>query len=60
MQRAGQTPSKRMAQFKRYLPLYLMLLPVIIFYLVFVYAPMGGLVIAFKDYNVFDGILKSP
>lgn len=49
-----------MAQFKRYLPLYLMLLPVIIFYLVFVYAPMGGLVIAFKDYNVFDGILKSP
>ena len=37
-----------------------MLLPVIIFYLVFVYAPMGGLVIAFKDYNVFDGILKSP
>ena len=50
-------PGRGIARFKRYLPLYLMLLPVILYYLVFVYAPMGGLVIAFKDYNIYDGIL---
>lgn len=37
-----------------------MLLPVVLYYLIFVYAPMGGLVIAFKDYNIFDGIMDSP
>jgi putative aldouronate transport system permease protein len=39
--------------------LYLMLLPVIIYYIVFKYIPMYGLVIAFKDYNVFKGINAS-
>ena len=37
----------------------LMLLPALLFVLVFNYAPLFGLVIAFKDYNVFDGILGS-
>lgn len=36
--------------------LYLMLVPFIIWYLMFVYRPMGGLVIAFQDYNLFEGI----
>jgi putative aldouronate transport system permease protein len=39
--------------------LYLMLIPVIIYYIVFKYLPMYGLVIAFKDYNVFKGINAS-
>lgn len=39
--------------------LYLMLIPVIIYYIVFKYMPMYGLVIAFKDYNVFKGINAS-
>jgi putative aldouronate transport system permease protein len=39
--------------------LYLMLLPVIAYYIVFKYIPMYGLVIAFKDYNVFKGIQDS-
>ncbi|MFK7693101.1 ABC transporter permease [Paenibacillus sp. HJGM_3] len=39
--------------------LYLMLLPVIAFYLVFKYAPMAGEVIAFKDYRFADGIFGS-
>ena len=62
MQRTASVkrPGKGAARFRRYLPLYLMLLPVIIYYLVFVYAPMGGLVIAFKDYNIYDGIFGSP
>jgi putative aldouronate transport system permease protein len=40
--------------------LYAMLLPVLAFYLIFKYLPMGGLVIAFKNYNFTDGILHSP
>ena len=39
---------------------YLMLLPVIIYFVVFKYIPMYGIVIAFKDYNVFKGITGSP
>lgn len=36
--------------------LYLMLVPVLVYYIVFKYIPMYGLTIAFKDYNVFKGI----
>ena len=36
--------------------LYMMLVPVILYYFVFKYVPMYGLIIAFKDYNVFKGI----
>jgi len=39
--------------------LYLMLAPVITYYIVFKYVPMYGLIIAFKDYNVFKGISGS-
>nr|WP_246302973.1 ABC transporter permease subunit [Paenibacillus plantarum] len=37
-----------------------MLLPVVAYYILFKYWPMGGLVIAFKNYNFADGILHSP
>jgi len=40
--------------------LYVMFLPVIVYYIVFKYAPMFGIVIAFKDYNAFKGIWASP
>lgn len=43
----------------RYLPLYLMIIPVMVYYALFVYKPMAGLVIAFQDYNVFKGISGS-
>ncbi len=39
---------------------YLMLLPVITYYVLFKYVPMYGVTIAFKDYNVFKGITESP
>lgn len=39
--------------------LYMMLLPVIAYYIIFKYIPMYGLVIAFKKYNVFKGIAGS-
>lgn len=43
----------------RYWQLYLMLLPVIAYFFVFKYMPLYGVTIAFKDYNVFKGIMHS-
>jgi len=40
--------------------LVLMSLPAVIFFFVFNYLPIGGLVIAFKQYNYQDGIFGSP
>src|SRR5690606_10889523 len=40
--------------------LYLMLLPGLIYFAVFRYGPMGGAIIAFKDYVPFLGIAESP
>lgn len=39
--------------------LYIMALPVIIYYAIFCYGPMYGLIIAFKDYTPATGILGS-
>ena len=40
--------------------LYIMALPAVLFVILFCYVPMGGLVIAFKDYKYNLGILGSP
>ena len=40
--------------------LYVMILPVLIYYVIFAYWPMYGITLAFKDYNVKLGILGSP
>ena len=44
---------------KQDIPLCLMALPTVILLLLFCYFPMGGLVLAFKKYNVKKGIWKS-
>lgn len=44
----------------RHREFYLMLLPVIIFYIVFSYVPMYGITLAFKDFNFVKGIMGSP
>jgi putative aldouronate transport system permease protein len=44
----------------RHRALYLMALPGIVYFLIFKYVPMGGLVIAFQDYSAFLGIFGSP
>lgn len=46
--------------FKMNKQLYLMVLPVIIYYLLFHYKPMYGAIIAFKDYSPLLGIERSP
>lgn len=45
--------------FRRNLSLFALACPAIIAILIFCYLPMGGAVIAFKDYNVRDGIFGS-
>ena len=43
-----------------HLPLYLMLSLPVTLILVFKYLPMFGLIIAFKDFNLADGVFGSP
>lgn len=40
--------------------LYVMILPVVVYYVVFAYAPMYGVQLAFKNYRVKEGIMGSP
>ncbi|MFD6178659.1 MULTISPECIES: ABC transporter permease [unclassified Isoptericola] len=51
---------KRSSALWKHKALYLMAVPGILYFLVFKYAPMGGLVIAFQDYMPFLGIGGSP
>lgn len=45
---------------KKYLPLYIMMVPGLVYLIINNYMPMGGIVLAFKRYNFRDGIYKSP
>lgn len=45
---------------KREWQLYVMLLPTILWLAIFLYKPMYGLQIAFKDYSIFRGVAGSP
>lgn len=44
----------------RHKSLYFMLIPGLVYFIMFKYIPMGGLVIAFKNYSPFQGIWGSP
>ncbi len=46
--------------FRREWQLYVMLAPTIIWFIIFLYKPMYGLQIAFKDYSIFRGVAASP
>jgi putative aldouronate transport system permease protein len=46
--------------FIKYRTFLLMLLPALIYIVVFAYLPMGGIVMAFKKYNYSGGIFNSP
>ena len=45
--------------FRQNWPLYVMIIPVLVFYIVFHYAPMYGALIAFKDYRPKTGVMGS-
>jgi len=40
--------------------LYLLFVPIAVWYIIFCYVPMGGIVIAFKDFKILKGIWDSP
>lgn len=46
--------------FKKHWQLYLLIIPPVLFFLIFKYYPMLNAVLAFKDYNVIKGIWGSP
>jgi putative aldouronate transport system permease protein len=50
----------RKRRFKRNLSLFALTIPAVTILLVFKYLPMGGLVMAFKDYRPMLGIFASP
>ena len=52
-----QAPLKK--RFKRFLPIYLIMLPSLIYLFVNNYMPLPGLIVAFKQYNVQKGIFGS-
>lgn len=45
--------------YKKHLALSLMFVPVIVYFVIFKYIPMGGIVIAFKNYKISEGIWGS-
>ncbi len=45
---------------RKHMLLYLMILPGFLYFVIFKYFPMGGLIIAFQDYQPYRGILGSP
>ena len=49
-----------LGKLKRYRVLLLMLLPAVLYVILFNYIPMAGIVLAFKKYNYVDGIFGSP
>ena len=52
--------NKTLILMKRNWILYLFLVPAVVYIAVFMYAPMYGLVIAFKDFSASKGIMGSP
>ena len=56
-----QSPGEKLRYVKRNWQLYVFfLLPGLLLTLIFKYGPMGGVLIAFEDYNVIEGVLGSP
>jgi putative aldouronate transport system permease protein len=56
------TPNKTTLRrsMKKHKWLYVMLIPGLLYFILFRYVPMAGLVIAFKDYSPFLGLWESP
>lgn len=55
--KSGVGLAVKMGQYKY---AYLLILPAVLFVLLFCYVPMGGIIIAFKDYDLMLGIAGSP
>ena len=51
---------KTLVKMWNYRWMYLMLVPILAYYVIFKYIPMYGITIAFKNYNVFKTISEAP
>jgi putative aldouronate transport system permease protein len=63
-QRKVHTKTKRVSSgrwnlFRGNIDLYILLIPGLLFLLLFKYTPMYGIIIAFQDFNIFDGFAGS-
>jgi putative aldouronate transport system permease protein len=56
---SGAKP-KRKNYYLRNWAIYSMIVPGFVFFVIFRYVPLGGTVIAFQDYNIFNGVFGSP
>jgi putative aldouronate transport system permease protein len=60
-ERVGVKPKrKRLHQYTAHAYFFLMLIPVLIYYAVFHYGPMYGVLMAFQDFKLLKGISGSP
>ena len=50
----------RSRRFRQNVPLLIMFAPILAYYIIFKYLPMGGLIIAFKSYSLRLGVFGSP
>lgn len=60
-QRQKKPLGRRMTdELRRNWILYFMILPVLVYFLIFAFIPMSGIILAFKDYKIKLGIWDSP
>ena len=55
----GKT-NRKWQEIVRHKYFYLMVFPTVLFFLIFAYVPMYGVILAFKDFNYSLGIMNSP
>lgn len=58
--KAPKRAGRLLAAARRQTPFYIMMVPGLVFIAIMYYIPMGGVVLAFKDYSPVDGIWGSP
>lgn len=58
--KADRGPRGIFSEIRKNKILYLMFLPVAVYYLCLAYFPMAGIVVAFKEFNYRDGLFLSP
>ena len=56
----SKVAKRKQPELIRNAPAYAMCIPSLLYFLLFSYIPMAGIVLVFKDYNVVDGIFGSP
>ncbi|KQX46902.1 ABC transporter permease [Paenibacillus sp. Root444D2] len=58
--RRAEVIRRRWQEVVRHKYFYLMVFPTVLFFLIFAYVPMYGVILAFKDFNYSLGIMNSP